>query len=43
VYFVLSVDPNVPENDTLINIARFRFGLNMFTPLPLELFGCRDS
>src|SRR5712691_7348032 len=31
-----------PENDTLINIARFSFGLNMFTTLPLELFVCRE-
>ena len=30
------------ENDTLINIARFCFGLNMFTTLPLELFVCRE-
>ncbi|KAI0256086.1 amino acid transporter [Lactifluus subvellereus] len=30
------------ENDTLINIARFAFGLNMFTTLPLELFVCRE-
>lgn len=42
IYLVLSVDPNVPENDTLINIARFCFGLNMFTTLPLELFVCRE-
>jgi sodium-coupled neutral amino acid transporter 11 len=33
---------NVPQNDTLINIARFCFGLNMFTTLPLELFVCRE-
>ena len=30
------------QNDTLINIARFCFGLNMFTTLPLELFVCRE-
>ena len=30
------------QNDTLINIARFSFGLNMFTTLPLELFVCRE-
>ncbi|KAL5506963.1 hypothetical protein ACEPAH_6419 [Sanghuangporus vaninii] len=28
--------------DTLINVARFCFGLNMFTTLPLELFVCRE-
>ncbi|PPQ67311.1 hypothetical protein CVT25_005895 [Psilocybe cyanescens] len=33
---------NFPANDTLINIARFSFGLNMFTTLPLELFVCRE-
>lgn len=26
----------------MINIARFCFGLNMFTTLPLELFVCRE-
>ena len=30
------------QDDTLINIARFCFGLNMFTTLPLELFVCRE-
>lgn len=30
------------QNDTLINVARFCFGLNMFTTLPLELFVCRE-
>ncbi|OBZ68351.1 Vacuolar amino acid transporter 2 [Grifola frondosa] len=30
------------KNDTLINVARFCFGLNMFTTLPLELFVCRE-
>ena len=39
---VFPIDPNVPENDTLINIARLCFGLNMFTTLPLELFVCRE-
>ncbi|KAL0576663.1 hypothetical protein V5O48_005323 [Marasmius crinis-equi] len=29
---------NFPSDDTLINVARFCFGLNMFTTLPLELF-----
>ncbi|RXW21638.1 hypothetical protein EST38_g4207 [Candolleomyces aberdarensis] len=33
---------NFPEHDTLINVARFCFGLNMFTTLPLELFVCRE-
>ncbi|KIM69215.1 hypothetical protein SCLCIDRAFT_13320 [Scleroderma citrinum Foug A] len=33
---------NFPPNDTLINVARFCFGLNMFTTLPLELFVCRE-
>jgi len=33
---------NFPKNDTLINVARFCFGLNMFTTLPLELFVCRE-
>ena len=30
------------QDDTLINVARFSFGLNMFTTLPLELFVCRE-
>ena len=30
------------QNDTVINVARFCFGLNMFTTLPLELFVCRE-
>ncbi|THH05464.1 hypothetical protein EW146_g9895 [Bondarzewia mesenterica] len=30
------------QNDSLINVARFCFGLNMFTTLPLELFVCRE-
>ncbi|KAI9066604.1 amino acid transporter [Trametes sanguinea] len=33
---------NFGPNDTLINVARFCFGLNMFTTLPLELFVCRE-
>lgn len=33
---------NFPANNTLINVARFCFGLNMFTTLPLELFVCRE-
>ncbi|KNZ80556.1 Vacuolar amino acid transporter 2 [Termitomyces sp. J132] len=33
---------NFASNDTLINVARFCFGLNMFTTLPLELFVCRE-
>lgn len=33
---------NFPQDDTLINVARFCFGLNMFTTLPLELFVCRE-
>ncbi|KAG9044065.1 hypothetical protein FS837_008832 [Tulasnella sp. UAMH 9824] len=33
---------NFSANDTLINVARFCFGLNMFTTLPLELFVCRE-
>lgn len=33
---------NFSQSDTLINVARFCFGLNMFTTLPLELFVCRE-
>ncbi|KLO19479.1 amino acid transporter [Schizopora paradoxa] len=33
---------NFSSTDTLINVARFCFGLNMFTTLPLELFVCRE-
>ncbi|GAA6016112.1 hypothetical protein JCM10207_004448 [Rhodosporidiobolus poonsookiae] len=33
---------NFAEDDTLINIARLCFGLNMFTTLPLEAFVCRE-
>lgn len=33
---------NFPQTDTIVNIARFCFGLNMFTTLPLECFVCRE-
>lgn len=33
---------NFPRTDTVVNIARFCFGLNMFTTLPLECFVCRE-
>jgi len=33
---------NFSPNDSFINVARFCFGLNMFTTLPLELFVCRE-
>ncbi|EGN99764.1 hypothetical protein SERLA73DRAFT_88414 [Serpula lacrymans var. lacrymans S7.3] len=33
---------NFSRSDTIINVARFCFGLNMFTTLPLELFVCRE-
>ncbi|KAF8629657.1 hypothetical protein AX17_005596 [Amanita inopinata Kibby_2008] len=33
---------NFPADDFVINVARFCFGLNMFTTLPLELFVCRE-
>lgn len=33
---------NFPEDDTLVNIARFCFGVNMFTTFPLEAFVCRE-
>ena len=33
---------NFPPNDTMANIARFCFGLNMLTTLPLEIFVCRE-
>jgi len=33
---------NFAADDTVINVARFCFGLNMFTTLPLELFVCRE-
>ena len=33
---------NFPNNDWLINIARFCFGLNMITTLPLEIYVIRE-
>ncbi|KAI8147868.1 transmembrane amino acid transporter protein-domain-containing protein [Fennellomyces sp. T-0311] len=33
---------NFPSDNTLINIARLAFGLNMFTTIPLETFVCRE-
>jgi sodium-coupled neutral amino acid transporter 11 len=33
---------NFAPDDPWINLARFCFGLNMFTTLPLELFVCRE-
>ena len=33
---------NFAGDDMIINVARFCFGLNMFTTLPLELFVCRE-
>ncbi|KAJ5179779.1 Vacuolar amino acid transporter 2 [Penicillium capsulatum] len=33
---------NFPSNNILVNIARFCFGLNMLTTLPLEAFVCRS-
>lgn len=33
---------NFPEDDTMVNIARFCFGVNMFTTFPLEAFVCRE-
>ncbi|KOS13707.1 amino acid transporter [Malassezia pachydermatis] len=33
---------NFPQTDLVVNIARFCFGLNMFTTLPLECFVCRE-
>lgn len=30
------------QTDTLINVARLCFGLNMFTTSPLEAFVCRE-
>ncbi|KAG1716628.1 hypothetical protein ID866_506 [Astraeus odoratus] len=40
--FGIIIGDTIPHNDTLINVARFCFGLNMFTTLPLELFVCRE-
>ncbi|RGB28819.1 AAAP amino acid permease [Rhizophagus diaphanus] len=34
---------NFPKDNVIINIARFCFGFNMFTTLPLEAFVCRES
>lgn len=42
IIFVQFLDPNLNKNNTLINVARFCFGMNMFTTLPLELFVCRE-
>ncbi len=33
---------NFPTNNTMVNIARLCFGLNMLTTLPLEAFVCRE-
>lgn len=33
---------NFPDDDTIVNIARGLFGLNMLTTLPLECFVCRE-
>lgn len=33
---------NFPSENTMVNIARFCFGLNMLTTLPLEAFVCRE-
>jgi solute carrier family 38 (sodium-coupled neutral amino acid transporter), member 11 len=33
---------NFPSSNTMVNIARFCFGLNMLTTLPLEAFVCRE-
>lgn len=33
---------NFPQSNLMINIARFCFGFNMFTTLPLEAFVCRE-
>lgn len=33
---------NFPSDDTMANVARFCFGLNMLTTLPLEIFVCRE-
>ncbi|PWN53419.1 hypothetical protein IE53DRAFT_324819 [Violaceomyces palustris] len=33
---------NFPETDTMVNVARGLFGLNMLTTLPLECFVCRE-
>ncbi|KAH6897426.1 transmembrane amino acid transporter protein-domain-containing protein [Thelonectria olida] len=33
---------NFPADNTMVNIARLAFGLNMLTTLPLEAFVCRE-
>ncbi len=33
---------NLPADNTMVNIARLCFGLNMLTTLPLEAFVCRE-
>ncbi|CEH18081.1 amino acid transporter [Ceraceosorus bombacis] len=33
---------NFPHEDTMVNVARFLFGVNMFTTLPLEAFVARE-
>lgn len=33
---------NFPPGDTVANVARFCFGFNMLTTLPLEIFVCRE-
>lgn len=33
---------NFPRDNTMVNIARLCFGLNMLTTLPLEAFVCRE-
>ncbi|KAK0554218.1 hypothetical protein OC846_000927 [Tilletia horrida] len=33
---------NFPQDDTMVNIARFCFGLNMLTTFPLEAFVARE-
>lgn len=33
---------NFPASNTMVNVARFCFGLNMLTTLPLEAFVCRE-
>lgn len=33
---------NLPSDNTMVNVARLCFGLNMLTTLPLEAFVCRE-
>lgn len=33
---------NLPPDNTMVNVARLCFGLNMLTTLPLEAFVCRE-